>query len=67
MEAVGFVLARTPERFPRIPGTSLSAITVSFYDGMPSVLFLFSYDEHKVRMIGVEFECDKSAGFEDQD
>jgi hypothetical protein len=55
LEAVGFALARHPEIFPKIPGTSLSAITVILYNNTPPVFFLFVYNEDRVTLVGVEF------------
>ena len=55
MEAVSFSLARAPELFPRIEGTCLSALTVKFYDNMPSVRFLFTYNEDRVRLVAIDF------------
>jgi hypothetical protein len=55
MESVSFELARDPERFPVIPNTSLSAITVELYDNLPSVRFLFVYNERRVTLVGIDF------------
>jgi hypothetical protein len=55
MEAVVFELARAPERFPHIPGTCLSALTVALFDGLPSVRFLFTYNEDRVTLVGIDF------------
>jgi hypothetical protein len=55
MESVSFTLARDPQRFQRISGTSLSAITVELYDALPSVRFLFVYDDQKVTLVGIDF------------
>ena len=43
MESVAFELTRDPGRFPHVPGTCLSAITVELYDDLPSVRFLFTF------------------------
>jgi hypothetical protein len=55
MEAVSFELARDPGRFPQIRGTCLSAITVELYDGLPSVRFLFTFDDDRVTLVAVDF------------
>lgn len=55
MESVVFELARDPGRFPRVPGTSLSAITLELYDGLPSVRFLFTFDDNRVTLVAVDF------------
>lgn len=55
MESVGFVLARSPELFPVVPGTCLSALTITLYDNMPSVRFLFTYDDERVTLVAVDF------------
>lgn len=55
MESVVFELARDPDRFPKVPGTCLSAITVQLYDGLPSVRFLFTFDDERVTLVGVDF------------
>jgi hypothetical protein len=55
MEGVVFELARDPERFPRIPGTCLSAVTLELFDGLPSVRFLFTFNNERVSLIAIDF------------
>lgn len=55
MESVVFELARDPERFPRIPGTCLSALTLALFDGLPSVRFLFTFTEDRVTLVAIDF------------
>jgi hypothetical protein len=55
MESVIFELARDPGRFPRVPETCLSAITLELYDGLPLVRFLFTFDDNRVTLVGIDF------------
>ena len=55
MESVCFGLARDPGRFPQIQGTSLSAVTIKFYDDLPSVRFLFTFDDDRVTLVAIDF------------
>lgn len=55
MESIVFELARDPERFPRVSGTCLSAVTVELFDGLPSVRFLFTFDDERVTLVAVDF------------
>jgi hypothetical protein len=55
MEAIGFALARTPDMFPRVAGTDLSAITVKLYNDTPSVRFLYVYDDERVTLVAIDF------------
>jgi hypothetical protein len=60
MQAVCFGLARHPERYPKIPGTMLRVIKTPVYTGAPSLRIFFTFDEHAVHLIHVEF-CDDVA------
>jgi hypothetical protein len=55
MESVMFELARDPGRFPVVPGTCLSAITLELFDGLPSVRFLFTFNDDRVTLVAIDF------------
>ncbi|HYL73281.1 MAG TPA: hypothetical protein VEU96_03700 [Bryobacteraceae bacterium] len=55
MESVVFELARDPGRFPQVQGTCLSVVTIELYDSLPSVRFLFTFDDERVTLVAVDF------------
>ena len=56
MEALGFALARHPEIFPSVFGTSLSVAKAVLYPNTPPVRILFAYNEERVSLIGLDFD-----------
>jgi hypothetical protein len=55
LEGVGFALARAPEAFERVPGTLVSILKTAVHPGAPSVRIFFTYNEHEVHLLMIEF------------
>ena len=58
LAAFHYALCRDPERYPRVPGTTLRVLKTSVYPGAPSLRIFFTFDEHEVHLIMIEF-CDE--------
>ena len=50
-----FALARSPEQFHKIPGTSLSIAKTDVYPGAPALRIFFVYNPYEVHLLAVEF------------
>lgn len=48
-------VAKSPEIFPKAPGTPFSCARLVIYKDMPALRVFFSYDATEVRLICVEF------------
>ena len=58
LAAFHYALCHAPERYPRVPGTTLRVLKTSVYPGAPSLRIFFTFDEHEVHLITIEF-CDE--------
>jgi hypothetical protein len=48
-------LARQPEIFPVIPGTSLSVAKTAVYPDAPALRIFFTYTDREVHLVTIEF------------
>jgi hypothetical protein len=55
LAALYFALARRPEMFPAISGTSLSLAKTEFYPDAPALRIFFTYTDTEVHLLAVEF------------
>jgi hypothetical protein len=55
LESVSFALARHPERYHQVPGTSLSVIKTACYRDAPSIRIFFTYTDDEVHLVMIEF------------
>ena len=55
LENLELALARRPEMFPAVPGTSLRAIVTAFYPNTPPLRIFYSFDDENVCLRSVEF------------
>lgn len=55
LAALYFSLARQPEVFPTIPGTSLSVAKTSVYPNAPALRIFFTYTDTEVHLLIIEF------------
>ncbi len=53
-----FSLARHPETFPAIPGTSLSIAKTAVYPDAPAVRVFFTFSDTEVHLLTIEFTED---------
>ncbi len=50
-----FSLARQPEIFPKVPGTSLSLAKTAMYPDAPALRIFFTYSDTEVHLMAIEF------------
>jgi hypothetical protein len=55
LAALYFSLARQPEAFPAIPGTSLSVAKTAVYPNAPALRIFFTYNDTEVHLLIIEF------------
>lgn len=55
LAALYFSLARQPEVFPTIPGTSLSVAKTAVYPNAPALRIFFTYNDTEVHLLVIEF------------
>lgn len=55
LSALYFELAREPEIFPTVPGTSLSVAKTAVYPDAPALRIFFTYTDTEVHLMHVEF------------
>lgn len=58
MEAVCFALSRSPDIYPKIPGTCLRVLKTVIYPDSPSLRIFFTFSHEEVHLLTIEF-CDE--------